>query len=63
MIRGATLQELREDAEKNKMTYDDIEKDEKDKKKKIKLLTRPKLAEMMRVNNRTKLLIENEFNV
>lgn len=62
MIRGATLKELREDKKKNKMKYSDLsEKDKKKRPKNIKLLNRPSLAEMMRVNNRTKLLIEMEF--
>ena len=62
MIRGATLKELRQDKEKNKMKYSDLsEEDKKKRAKKIKLLNRPTIAELMRVGNRTKMLIEMEF--
>jgi hypothetical protein len=62
MIQGATLKELRRDKEKNKMKYSDLsEEDKKKRAKKIKLLNRPTLAELMRVGNRTKMLIEMEF--
>jgi len=62
MIRGATLKELRQDKEKEKIKYSDLnEKDKKKRVKKIKLLNKPSIAEMMRIGNRTKLLIEMEF--
>jgi hypothetical protein len=69
MYRGSTLKELREHSliKDNKLKENKEEndkKDKKDKKKKKKTeraLAPPSLAEMMRANKRTEILIGMEF--